>query len=141
MVERSEDLVACVEELGLEGLVVKRLASTYLPGRRSTSWVKHKLWRQERLAVTGIRRTRQGQVEAILVARPRPDGSFTGAGAVDPGLHRELVEQLQGRLAGLPARRRGAVASYPAEVSVAASLHGPADGQVRDAVLRAVLDG
>ena len=30
---------------------------------------------------------------------------------------------------------------YPAEISVVASLHGPADGQVRDAVLRAVLGG
>jgi hypothetical protein len=57
------------------------------------------------------------------------------------GLHRELVERLEARLAELPARRRGSVAWYPAEVSVVASLHGLADGPVRDAVLRDVLDG
>jgi bifunctional non-homologous end joining protein LigD len=138
VVDRSEDFVARVEELGLEGVVAKRLNSTYLSGRRCTSWVKHKLRREERLAVTGVRRTREGHVEAILAARPQPDGSFTSAGAIELGLDRELVEQLERRLAGLPARRRGAVAWYPAEVSVVASLHGLPDGPVRDAMLRHV---
>jgi bifunctional non-homologous end joining protein LigD len=141
MAERSDDFLAGVEELGLEGVVAKRLTSTYLPGRRCTSWVKHKLRRDERLAVTGIRRTREGALEAIFVARHQSDGSFSGAGAVELGLRRELVEHLEGRLAELPARQRGAVAWYPAEVSVVASLYGPADGPVRDAVLRTVLDG
>src|SRR5437764_13161624 len=40
VVERSEDFVARVTELGLEGVAAKRLSSTYLPGRRCTSWVK-----------------------------------------------------------------------------------------------------
>lgn len=88
VVERSEDFAARVEELGLEGVVAKRLGSTYLAGRRCTSWVKHKLRREERLAVTGIRRTRHGHVEAIFVARAQPDGSFIGAGAVELGPHR-----------------------------------------------------
>jgi bifunctional non-homologous end joining protein LigD len=141
VVQRSEDFVARVAELGLEGVVAKRLSSIYLPGRRCTSWVKYKLRRKERLAVTGIRRTSDGTLVAIFVARHWSDGSFTGAGAVELGLHRELVDQLEHRLAGLPARQRGAVAWYPAEVSVVASLHGPADRPVRDAVLREVLDG
>jgi bifunctional non-homologous end joining protein LigD len=140
VVERSDDFTARVAELRLEGVVAKRLSSTYMPGRRSTAWVKHKLRREERLAVTGIRRIRDGGLEAIFVARHRPDGSFTGAGAVELGLKRELVHQLEHRLAGLPARQRGAVSWYPAQVSVAASLHGPPDGPARDAVLRAVLD-
>ncbi len=91
--------------------------------------------------MTGVRRTRDGAVEAIFVARHQPDGSFTGAGAVELGLHGELVHKLEDRLAQLPVRRRGAVAWYPAAVSVLASLHGPADGPVRDAVLRDVLHG
>lgn len=80
-------------------------------------------------------------MEAIFVARPHPDGSFTGAGAVELGLHRELVERLEDRLTELPARRRGGVAWYPDEVSVIVSLHGLPDGPVRDAVLCEVLDG
>jgi bifunctional non-homologous end joining protein LigD len=140
VIERNEDFLARVEELGLEGVVAKRLSSTYLPGRRCTAWVKRKLRREERLAVTGIRRNRDGHVEAIFVARHQTDGSLTGAGAIELGLHRELVERLEIRLAELPARRRGVVAWYPAEVSVVASVHGLHDGPVRDAILRQVAD-
>jgi bifunctional non-homologous end joining protein LigD len=140
VVERTEDFVARVGELGLEGVVAKRLTSTYIPGRRCTAWLKHKLRREERLAVTGIRRNREGHVQAIFVARRRSDGSFTGAGAIEMGLHRELVDVIERRLAELPLHRRGAVAWYPAEVSVVASLHGLPDGPVRDAVLREVPD-
>ena len=140
VIERNEDFVAGVEELGPEGVVAKRLSSTYLPGRRCTAWVKRKLRREERLAVTGVRRNREGHVDAIFVARHETDGSFTGAGVIELGLHRELVERLEVRLAELPARRRGVVAWYPAEVSVVASVHGLHDGPVRDAILRQVVD-
>jgi hypothetical protein len=101
--------------------------------------VKHKLRREERLAVTGIRRRRDGQVEAIFVARHQPDGSIAGAGAVELGLHPELIDRLERRLAEMPACRRGTVAWYPAEVSVIASLHGSQDGPVRDVILREVV--
>jgi bifunctional non-homologous end joining protein LigD len=138
VVERSEDFVARVEELGLEGVVAKRLSSTYLPGRRCTAWVKRKLRREERLIVTGVRRNRVGHVDAIFVAWHQADGSFTGAGTIELGLHRQLVDRLEIRPAELPARRRGVVAWYPAEVAVVASLHGLPDGLVRDAVLRDV---
>ena len=61
--------MARVEELGLEGVVAKRLSSTYIPGRRRTAWVKHKLRREERLAMTGVRRTSDAVAEAVFVAR------------------------------------------------------------------------
>jgi ATP-dependent DNA ligase len=140
-VERNEDFLARVEELGLEGVVAKRLGSTYLPERRCTAWVKRKLRREERLVVTSVRRNRDGYTDAISGARHKRNGSFTGAGAIELGLHRELAQALERRLAELPARRRGVVAWYPAEVLILASLHGLADRPVRDAVLREVLDG
>jgi bifunctional non-homologous end joining protein LigD len=138
--ERPEDFVAWVEELGLEGVVAKRLNSTYIPGRRCTAWVKHKLRREERFAVTGIRRTSEGIAEAVFIARPVADGSFTSAGSIELGLRRDLIDQLETRLAELPPRRRGSVSWYPAEVSVIASVHGSHDGPVRDAILREVVD-
>ena len=137
--DRAADFLAGVNRLGLEGVVAKRLDSRYLPGRRSTAWIKHKLRRDEQLTVTGVRWSPEGFVEALFVARARPDGSFASAGAIELGLQRELVDALAERLAELPARRRGKVAWYPAKVSVLASLHGPPDRPVRDAVLRAVL--
>jgi bifunctional non-homologous end joining protein LigD len=107
VVDSAEEFIARVSELGLEGVVAKRRDSRYLSGRRTTTWLKHNVRREERLAVTGLRRTRAGAVEAIFVARRQSDGSFTGAGSIELGLHRDLVERLEARLAELPARRRG----------------------------------
>lgn len=56
VVNRAEDFVVRVDEFFLEGVVAKRRDSSYLPGRRSTAWIKHKLRREERLAATGVRR-------------------------------------------------------------------------------------
>jgi ATP-dependent DNA ligase len=41
VVDRAQDFVARVAALGLEGVVAKRVDSTYSPWRRSTAWVKH----------------------------------------------------------------------------------------------------
>jgi bifunctional non-homologous end joining protein LigD len=137
--DQAGDFIAGVQELGLEGVVAKHLDSTYLPGRRSPRWIKHKLRREEQLAVTGIRRSADGRTEAVFVARRQPDGSIRTAGAVELGLHRELLDKLGQRLARLPSRRHGAVTWYPAEVSVIASVHGLPDSPVRDAILRRVV--
>jgi hypothetical protein len=83
----------------------------------------------------------EGRVEAVFVARRLPDGSTRGAGSIELGLRAEVVVDLEQRLAGLPVRRRGAVAWYPAEVSVIASGHGLPDGPVRDAILLRSVDG
>ena len=78
-----------VAELGLEGVVAKRLDSRYPPGRRSTAWIKHKLRRDERLAVTGVRR--------------RPDGR-TGGAVRRPPPRRRLVDPRRIDRARSPAR-------------------------------------
>ena len=140
VVERSEDFLARVEELDLEGIVAKRLSSTYLSGRRCTSWVKRKLRRQERFAVTGVRRTSDGFAQAVFVARHRSDGSLMSAGSIELGLGRGLIDRLEQRLGELAPRRRGSISWYPAEVSVIASVHGLPDGPVRDPILCEVVD-
>jgi bifunctional non-homologous end joining protein LigD len=139
VLERSEAFVAEVERLGLEGVVAKRLDSRYTAGRRTPAWIKHKLRRDERLVVTGVRRRRDGRTEALFVARQLDDGSLTRAGSIELGLRPELVQQLDRRLADLHARDRGSVSWYPPKVSVVASVHGLADGAVRDAVLREIV--
>ncbi len=136
VVERSEAFVAEVDRLGLEGVVAKRLDSRYTPGRRTPAWIKHKLRRDERLVVTGVRRRPDGRTEALFVARQLDDYSLLRAGSIELGLRPDLMQELDRRLAELPARRRGAIAWYPPVVSVIASVHGLSDGVVRDAVLR-----
>ena len=69
VVERKDDFVARGEELGLEGVVAKRLGSRYVPGRRCTAWVKHKLRREERLAMTVVAATSDAVAKAAFVAR------------------------------------------------------------------------
>lgn len=86
VLERSDAFVAGVAQLGLEGVVAKRLDSRYTPGRRSPSWIKHKLRRYERLAVTGVCRRPDGRTEAVFVARQLPDGSVIRAGSIELGL-------------------------------------------------------
>jgi hypothetical protein len=101
--------------------------------------VKHKLRREERFAVTGIRRTNDGVTEAVFVARGLPDGSLGSAGTIELGLGHERIDQLEERVAELAAEAHGPVSWYPAEVSVIASVHGLPDGPVRDTILRQVL--
>ena len=73
VVERSEDFVARGEELGLAGVVAKRLGSTYIPRRRRTAWVKHKLRREKRLAMTGVRRNEIELEGEFLAGEAAPD--------------------------------------------------------------------
>jgi bifunctional non-homologous end joining protein LigD len=139
VVGEADEFVSRVADLGMEGVVAKRLDSVYAPGRRSAAWVKHKLRREEQLAVTGARRSQDGRLEALFVARQSADGSFVGAGLIELGLRGDLLEVLERQVEGLPNRRRGAVTRYPPSISVAASCHGLPSGPVRDAVPRAVV--
>jgi bifunctional non-homologous end joining protein LigD len=49
----GEALFAAVRDRGLEGVVAKRLASTYRPGRRSPDWIKVQNRRRQELVIGG----------------------------------------------------------------------------------------
>lgn len=72
--------MACTNELGLEGVVAKRLDARYLQGRRSATWVKRKHRRSERLVVTGWRE-RDGGLPEFLLARRGSDGRLRPVGS------------------------------------------------------------
>ena len=48
----ADTLLVCCERLGVEGLVLKQLAASYRPGRRSPAWRKLKCssWRSQHAA-------------------------------------------------------------------------------------------
>ena len=68
-------------------MVAKRLQSTYLPGRRTRSWLRTKHYQRETFLVGGFVPDRD-QVRSLLVGLPDPagPGRLRFAGRVDHGL-------------------------------------------------------
>jgi bifunctional non-homologous end joining protein LigD len=76
-------VVQASRELGLEGVVAKRLDSTYRPGRRSPDWRKIKNVRSQEVVVLGWQPgngRRAGTIGSVLVGVPGADGA-TGTAA------------------------------------------------------------
>jgi bifunctional non-homologous end joining protein LigD len=95
--EDGEAAMATSLELGLEGIVAKRLDSVYEPGRRSLSWrkVKHDL-RQEFVVAgwTPGKGRREGRVGALLLGYFDHDGELNYAGKVGTGFTGAELERL-----------------------------------------------
>jgi bifunctional non-homologous end joining protein LigD len=71
-------LVRASQELGLEGVVAKRLDSTYRPGRRSADWRKIKNIRSQEVVVLGWQPgngRRAGTIGSVLVGVPGADAT------------------------------------------------------------------
>jgi bifunctional non-homologous end joining protein LigD len=138
-VGQSEELLAATAQLGLEGVMAKRLDAAYREGRTKT-WVKIKHRRRERLVVTGWRE-RDGQLPEFLLARPGPDGHLRPAGSawlgLDASQRAELLEALAAREIRRSGRRSGVRWATPG-VEVLVEAHGSPAGPVRDAIVRAV---
>jgi bifunctional non-homologous end joining protein LigD len=105
--ESGADVLAASRLQHMEGIVAKRLASRYEPGRRTQSWIKVKNVRRQEVVVGGWRpgeRARTGQIGSLLVGVQEPEG-LAYAGHVGTG----FTQQTLGMLAGLlePLRRAG----------------------------------
>lgn len=137
-------------EQGLEGVVAKRVSSTYRPGQRSRDWVKVKHTRTERFVVGGWKPGeggRTGRIGSLLVGRYDSD-RLMFAGHVGSGLTEDVIADLAGRLATLtratspfadgvpPDQARHAVWCEPVLV-VEVRLSGwTPDGRIRHPVFR-----
>jgi bifunctional non-homologous end joining protein LigD len=69
----EETLRAAGRELGLEGFVLKRRDSPYLPGRRSAAWAKLKVLRRREFVVGGWLEGRAGQVGSLALGVWEPE--------------------------------------------------------------------
>jgi len=78
----GRQVLAGVEEQGLEGVVAKRVQSPYRPGRRSRDWTKVKAFRTQEVVVAGWtpgEGSRQGTFGALVVGVPGDHGlEFAG---------------------------------------------------------------
>jgi bifunctional non-homologous end joining protein LigD len=97
---RGEEAVKLSQEQGLEGVLAKRLSSTYLPGRRSPDWVKIKNVRAQEVVIGGWKPgggRRAGMIGSLLLGLPGKDGldyvGKVGTGFTDAML-RGLVDDL-----------------------------------------------
>jgi bifunctional non-homologous end joining protein LigD len=132
------------QELRLEGVVAKRLSSTYRPGRRSPDWRKIKNIRAQEVVVLGWQPgngRRAGTIGSILVGVPGDPGvpgvpgDPTEAGSAEPASGAELryagkvgTGFTQAALAALhrqlqPLARRTAALSTPPPAAETANAH------------------
>jgi bifunctional non-homologous end joining protein LigD len=141
----GEELFRATREQGLEGVVSKRLASSYVPGRRSPEWLKspHRMtisavvggWRPEKT-------NDAGRLGAVLLGVPTAQG-WRYAGRMGSGIagaaQRQLAELLEPLRAdespfcdAVPAMdARGAVWVRPEVVVEARVLEVTRDGRLR----------
>ncbi|MDQ1511486.1 MAG: bifunctional non-ous end joining protein LigD [Actinomycetota bacterium] len=118
-------------ELGLEGIVAKRLDSRYESGRRSSSWQKIKHALRQEFVIGGWspgEGWRSGGIGALLLGYYDSDGTLQYAGKVGTGFSEKELERLEALLgpleqgessfvgAGVPRAARFVEPRYVAEV-------------------------
>ncbi len=97
------ELLAATAEQQLEGLIAKRLDSTYRPGRRSKDWLKIKNRIRTEVVIGGFTAgtgARAATFGALLVGVPDGD-ELRFAGGVGTGFTQSLLEALVRRLRAL----------------------------------------
>ncbi len=90
-------LLAASRERGLEGIVAKRLASRYAPGRRGRDWLKVKNVRSQEMVIGGWlpgKGRREAELGALLVGHYE-DGELRYAGRVGTGLRDRDLSMLR----------------------------------------------
>lgn len=141
------ELLAATGDQGLEGIMAKRLGSTYLPGKRSPNWRKIKHRRRIEVVIGGFTTgegNRAGSFGSLLVGIPGDDG-LVFAGGVGTGFDQQRLDELSVRLRALatdacpfvelpPASyRRGATWVEPRLTAVVEITELTNDGYVRHA--------
>jgi bifunctional non-homologous end joining protein LigD len=93
-------LLEATSEQGLEGVVAKRLDSTYEPGRRTGAWIKVKHTRRQELVIGGWLPGEGRRAERIgaLLMGYHEDGTFRYAGRVGTGFTERTLDDLRKRL-------------------------------------------
>ena len=83
-----------------EGVVAKKRDSTYQPGRRSSSWIKDKIWNTQEAVIGGWRQGEGGRssgIGALMLGIPA-DGGLQFVGRVGTGFTEKELTKLKGML-------------------------------------------
>ncbi len=137
-------LLAASAEQGLEGIVAKRLDSTYQPGLRSSAWVKIKTTARQEFVIGGWlpgSGRRSERIGALLLGVYEPDGRLRYVGRAGSGLSDAELERLAALLQPLqrpdspfsagPKPPRGAIYCEPRLVAEIEFTEWTAGGNLR----------
>ena len=83
-----------------EGVVAKKQDATYQPGRRSSSWIKDKIWNTQEVVIGGWRKGEGGRssgIGALMLGIPA-DGGLQFVGRVGTGFTEKELTKLKGIL-------------------------------------------
>jgi bifunctional non-homologous end joining protein LigD len=100
----GEVLEKAARKLGLEGVVAKRTAAPYEPGKRTGAWVKVKHVHEDEFVVGGWTPGLGGRgatFGALLVGQHARDGTLRYAGSVGTGFTEAMLRDYQQRLGPL----------------------------------------
>jgi bifunctional non-homologous end joining protein LigD len=64
-----DELVAVLDEHGLEGIVVKRKDSTYLEGKEPGTWIKYRLYEIDEFVIGGYLKRKDPLFDALIVGQ------------------------------------------------------------------------
>ncbi|OBF96379.1 ATP-dependent DNA ligase [Mycobacterium sp. 852002-51152_SCH6134967] len=80
-----------------EGVVAKKRDSTYQPGRRSSSWIKDKVWNTQEVVIAGWRQGEGGRSSGIgsLMLGIPADGGLEFVGRVGTGFTDKALAELK----------------------------------------------
>ncbi|GGM51621.1 non-homologous end-joining DNA ligase [Dactylosporangium sucinum] len=102
--ENRDRTIAAAHAFGLEGVMAKRLGSTYQPGRRSPDWVKHPFVNTTEVVIIGYRPgqgRRAGTIGSLLIATFDTGATLRFAGGVGTGFRQIDLYHLEQMLAPL----------------------------------------
>jgi bifunctional non-homologous end joining protein LigD len=97
VVGHGEQLLAATSEQGLEGVIAKRLDSTYQPGQRTPAWLKVKNTSRQEVVVGGWvpgDGKRRDRIGALLVGVRDDDGGLRHVGRVGTGFTEAELDRL-----------------------------------------------
>lgn len=98
-----------------EGVVAKKRDSTYQPGRRSSSWIKDKIWCTQEVVIGGWRQGEGGRSSGIgaLVLGIPTDGGLQFVGRVGTGFTDKALATLKATLKPLETDESPFIAPLP----------------------------
>ncbi|WP_336209154.1 non-homologous end-joining DNA ligase [Nonomuraea sp. LPB2021202275-12-8] len=102
--DHAEDAFASSRQLGLEGIVCKRMTSPYRPGRRTSEWTKVKNFSAVEVVIGGWKPgtgRRSGTIGSLLLGSYDDGGRLLYIGHVGTGFTQAMLRDLYQRLAPL----------------------------------------